>query len=508
MCGSFDWVGAEAARDECLGCMTSRATSARGRWLFAVLALGVGARVWVWTAKSGFLYPDEIFQYLEPANWKLTGMAWLPWEFERGLRNWLLPYFYGAWMWWGRLAGLHGYTIQRALCLHNALLSVLLVPMIMQCVDHATERSNHGGAAGGVHFTDEADVAVARGWVGVVVALYPPILYYMPHTLSEVPGVLLTTGSWLWFLRSLDASASSRSKYAVLWSGVLAGAAVLVRPTLVFWCVVQPFVWLMAGRWRAVVGYGLAATLPLIIGGLVDWVTWGRFFHSTIEYVKYNYIENGASDHGVSPREFYLAVWFWERMGAGGIVMLTLALLGGRAAWWTLTAAAVPVLVLSTIEHKEERFLLSSTPLVVLAAGLGLMRVLSWVAGRDAPRARRWWLGSVAALAALVLGVGARGMSTADWHWRAGVFEGQRAVSLDPRARGVLVDDRMHMNGGYTVLDRNIPQAQFMSELVAHPIFNYAVIPRARNYEDFAAEQGFRLQRVERDRGVWFRDDR
>ena len=67
-----------------------------------LLALGLIVRIAVWWAKGGMHYPDEVFQYLEPANLHLTGLAWLPWEFDRGVRSWILPTFYGGISWWGR----------------------------------------------------------------------------------------------------------------------------------------------------------------------------------------------------------------------------------------------------------------------------------------------------------------------------------------------------------------------------------------------------------------------
>src|SRR5688572_18114012 len=58
------------------------------RWLLVIAAIpGV-----LTVLQLGRLHPDEVYQYLEPANHKAFGYGILAWEWQQaGLRNWAIP---------------------------------------------------------------------------------------------------------------------------------------------------------------------------------------------------------------------------------------------------------------------------------------------------------------------------------------------------------------------------------------------------------------------------------
>ncbi|MGB5547117.1 MAG: hypothetical protein WBM74_11150, partial [Polyangiales bacterium] len=98
------------------------------RLLWLIVAMGLLARVTAWWFKGGFHYPDEIFQQVEPANYLRTGLAWLPWEFVRGLRSWVLPGIYAGLLEILSWVGVTGLSAFRLLTLHNAVVSIVMVP--------------------------------------------------------------------------------------------------------------------------------------------------------------------------------------------------------------------------------------------------------------------------------------------------------------------------------------------------------------------------------------------
>lgn len=462
--------------------------------VLALFGLGLAARVAVWWVKGGFHYPDEIMQYLEPANFQLTGTAWLPWEFERGVRNWLLPSFYVPLIALGRKFGLDGFAIQRWICLHNALWSLLLIP--------ATYRIAYVLA-----LPRETNSATWAGRLSALfAALYLPLVYYMPHTLNEVPGVLLTTWAMVFFAEQSLASDHSSSSKRALYCGLALGAATVIRPTLGLWAVIPGLFWLMQKHKRWVAFYLAGALLLVFFGGLVDWFTWGDFLHSTLEYVDYNLIEKGASHHGVSPWYFYAETWFWKRLGFGAVALIALSALVAwrvRQVIWLIVAAIFPVLVLSLIEHKEERFVLSSLPLLTSAAALGGATLLAWTQTKST---RILALVGVVAATLFIFFTGTLGVQDLPWRWRAGIFAGQRYVGHQADASGVLLDDRLHLNGGYLILDRNIPQLSFSPYLARQSLFNYLVIRTDSMDAHWATHNGFKPLRTFDDMTVFKRN--
>ena len=58
--------------------------------LLAALALGALPATLA-VAQLGRLHPDEVYQSLEPAFFRVHGYGVLAWEWHQGLRNWAVP---------------------------------------------------------------------------------------------------------------------------------------------------------------------------------------------------------------------------------------------------------------------------------------------------------------------------------------------------------------------------------------------------------------------------------
>ena len=69
---------------------------ANSRVRFVAAAVAAVAAV-VAVAQLGRLHPDEVFQTLEPANYRAFGYGILAWEWQAGLRNWAVPGLF-AWL--------------------------------------------------------------------------------------------------------------------------------------------------------------------------------------------------------------------------------------------------------------------------------------------------------------------------------------------------------------------------------------------------------------------------
>jgi hypothetical protein len=181
-------------------------------------------------------------------------------------------------------------------------------------------------------------------------------------------------------------------------AGVLFGVATLLRyqsgillaPVLVIVAVRRSF------RAAALVTAGMVAVL--LLGGLLDWATWGRPFQSFMVYVRFNLIDGGANQWGVAKRGFYLR--FMLASNGPALLILVLGFLAGLRQTWPV---ALPVLLFlavhSAIPHKELRFLYPVLPLFLLCAAVGLAGLLSKL-----PFPRRRQVAATGALALVLLG--------------------------------------------------------------------------------------------------------
>jgi hypothetical protein len=242
-------------------------------------------------------------------------------------------------------------------------------------------------------------------------------------------------------------------------------------------------------QWRQLAACVVAALGPVLVFGLVDWVTWGAPFHSMIEYVRFNTHE-ASTRFGSSPAFEYLTQMRYE-LGWPGVVALALPIaLEIRAVWtWTLGATLLLV-VLSAQAHKENRFVLVVWALLAVASGSSL--------GRLAARDWRWGsrrLHRVLAIAGglLLIGENAIGLTRLPAYVYVGnwpLYEAQAWVGERADLTGVLVDTAFTAGAGWSMLGRNVPLEPYRNSLLDNPIFNYFIVRRGSRAERVCREFG------------------
>ena len=427
-------------------------------WLWLIMAVGLVARVTAWWFKGGFHYPDEIFQQVEPAQYLRTGVAWLPWEFVRGVRSWVLPGLYAGFLEMLSWVGLTGLPAFRLITLQNAVLTLLMVP---------------AGYRIGVALWPQGDPDAENAGLSVAAftALLPTLVYYSPHTLIGTPCMVALSWGYTHWLEARRSDAPSLR--SLVLCGLFFGIAGALRFTCGFHILVPLADLLLRFRSRALKPLLAGAALPVAILGLVDLFTWGWPFHSTVEHLRYNFFERGASQHGTSPWHYYAAESVWGRFGPLAALTVSVLLAGLRRTWLLLLTLLLPTVLLSFLPHKEDRFLMYNWPLFAGALGIGWFTLAGWLKER-APV-----LGPIAALSILVaiLASNLKGTSELPWTARRGMFQAQAFVGAQDDATGLLFHERRHMNGGYLVFEKTVPQVQFRRGLLANPLYNYAALP-------------------------------
>jgi hypothetical protein len=432
--------------------------------IWAVILVGLAVHIGFWLAKSGMHYPDEIFQYLEPAFVRLKGCGWLPWEFDRGVRNWVLIAFYGGWMKVLMALGIEGMWLHRLIGLHNTLLSLCLVP---------------AGFRLGYYFSGK----VGAWTCALLFSIFPPIVFFTPHPLSEVPSMVLVIWGLVHWIEGKKEESKNKKAF---FSGLFLGFGALIKFSSGIFLIVPFFDYLVRSfKSKRVFFFILGGFIPFIVLGVSDWVTWGGAFHSAIEYFRYNILEWRNIDHGVSPWWQYFQ-WIFERLSWSLVIFIPLFIWGIRQTWPLVLVSVVGMLCLSLIAHKEERFMLIFWPLFITTFAAGLRNLLSIFNQRPLVS------GFVSFISiGLVVIYGSIGVAKLDWHWLSGYFKAQDYVGRQPDASGCMFYERIHLSGGYIYLNRNIPMFSYDYRLSQNPLFNYFLFPEGSPYEQMARQQGW-----------------
>ncbi|MFL5356543.1 hypothetical protein [Archangium sp.] len=319
-----------------------------------VLILGVGAtlRVWLALTDDGIYWPDEVYQSLEPAHRLVFGYGMRAWEFIEGARNWALPALVAALFKlsaWVGLDGPRGYL--------GVTRSVFGLLGAASAWGSWRLARAHGASA------------LAAGAGASLFALAAVPLYFAPRAMSEnasAPAVVLGLALAL---------APGASRRAVLAGASLLGLSVLLRLQNGVFCV--GLVGVLAARrdWRAAREALLVLAGWALVFGLLDKLTWGRWFHSARVYLDFNLVQGKAAAWGTAPFAYYGQVLL-RSMGAVTLVALGLSLLAARRATGLFALAAAFFVLHALQPHKELRFLVPVLPLFAALAGVGLDSVL------------------------------------------------------------------------------------------------------------------------------------
>lgn len=337
------------------------------RRLFALVSCALVLLAVVFS--DDFVHPDEHFQTLELAWWKLGGTPYdaLPWEVAARMRPWLQPAVYAV---VGRVvAGLGGGPFALALVLRAAsgALSVVANVVLTRAV--------------GVSVVDvrARTIAVFTLWLGFWVP------YLAVRTSSETTSAAFFAMGLgllvLWRARAGADGAVHLEAHRWLGLGVLFGLAFELRfqsAIMTAGVLAWTFGPGTSGRRRedlrtaALVSAGFG--LVVVLGTCLDRWGYGVWTFAPWNYVRANLVEGAASTFGTSPPFAYL----WTIHPPALLVVTVPLSVAVVAGWWrgrrhVATWAAVPFfLVHGLLAHKETRFLFPLLGLAAIHVGVAL----------------------------------------------------------------------------------------------------------------------------------------
>ncbi len=410
-----------------------RRTTVSRTALDLALLVGAGAaiRLAVYLLLPNVVWLDEIYQVMEPAHRLVFGTGVMPWEWQVGIRSWLFPGIVAALMWLGRWLG----PDPRLINLPVGLFMVAAACIPVGCGYFWGER--WFGRPGGLV-------------VGAVLALWVDLVYLAPHTFNEVIAGDVLAGAVYLALVDGERAGAMRLRAA----GCLAGAAVALRFQLA--PVVVVLAWAGCGgstdRWRR---YLAGAALPLLLLGVLDWLTLGKPFQSVWLNFYLNAVRQISDDYGRRPWYFYpgllAAIW-----GAAFPPIIALVAIGARRAPGLLAVVGAILLTHSLVAHKEYRFIYPALPLLLTLAGLGTAEL---VRGLATPRALPAGTAIAIALwAAVSLTIGHSAMFSVPWSRFRGAISAFHAAATAPGLCGCAFYRKgVHASLGASALPPQIP---------------------------------------------------
>ena len=394
-----------------------------------ILAFGFLLRLATLTVPHSY-FPDEIFQYLEAAHRLAFGPAVVPWEYREGIRSWLVPLILAGAMRTGNALGSgEAYLLAaKLLLLTLSLLAVVAAGGIGRRIS-----TMHGlfamlAVASGAEFVYFSTVALTEPLGAVLFITAAALLYHSkPSSFAQMAGV----GALL----ALTCVVRFQYGPAV---AAFAMAALIRQP-------------------RQTLALATGALPLLAFSGIIDLAEGGAPFGWLLANVHQN-VGLGRSHAWVDGPLYYPQTLelLW---GVWLAPLLLLSIIGARRFPALMLVALTNVAVHSAIAHKEYRYILLSTMLVTILAGIGTADAIRW-ARRRSKSAALTMLPAIAVggWLAMSASIAAAGPMRYWWTERQPELTAFALVRDTPDLCGVaLYGIDWTFSGGYTYLHRPIP---------------------------------------------------
>ena len=392
--------------------------------LWTILALTFVVRVGLAWLVPSIHQADEVYQVAEQASRAVHGFGIQSWEFQTAARGAFFAVLVEP------IYRLH-VSPAASQVLVGAVFSLLsLLPI---WIAFTWTRRIHGDAAGVM--------------AALLTATWFELVYFGPKpTADAVGGYLLLAG--LYFARmGVTRRDAALAGFILL---VALGARMQIAPSIAIALLVAV---VTHGRERiAALAAGAVAGIALV--GVMEWSWWGVPFRGHWGYLQNEFVRNVSSYFRNEPITFYAKSYTLIYGGALPVIAF-LALTGARKAATALLVAVAVVVPFHFFGHKEYRFLLSATPLLVFLVALGVVDLMVRFDGGVRPRtATIVFAGWMVAMFAMAWSDSYR----ANWLMDRNHVLAFRAIGAEPDACGVtLVGIRWYHTPGYSGLGRDVP---------------------------------------------------
>uniref|UniRef100_A0A1I8M584 Mannosyltransferase n=1 Tax=Musca domestica TaxID=7370 RepID=A0A1I8M584_MUSDO len=297
-----------------------------------------------------FYVPDEYWQSLEVAHKITFGYGYLTWEWVEGIRSYIYPVI---------IAGI--YKILALLSL-DTVKWLIILPRLLQATLSAYSDYRFFIWTG------------KKKWGLFLMAVSWFWFYTGSRTLSNTLETSLTTIALSYFPWNGEG-------VAYLWPAAL---CVFLRPTAMIIWLPLVFYHLHKSklRWTELVfkRFIVVGLLVAAISVGIDSYMHGRFLITPYEFLKYNVIQNIGSFYGSHPWYWYFTVGLPTVLGINFLPFLfgTIETIRHSHAYPTrkylLLTVLLSLIILSTVEHKEFRFVCVLLPLCLYIASDTLTR--------------------------------------------------------------------------------------------------------------------------------------
>lgn len=252
----------------------------------AIFAISLFVRVYASMTSIAQIFPDEIFQTLEPAHKLVFGKGITYWEFKVGARSWLLP---------GIIAGI--YKFLDVIGVKDPLYINIGVKIFFSIFNSLAVSTVY------LLFRRHSLPKKEAFLFSLPLAVSYLLSYISVRTISESAALPFMVFAVYFASNYIEKESKKDLFFAVLSAGI----AYMIRfQTCIFTFGLAISLFMTSKkRFQAALIFGFGFLGMMVLQGIMDIFTWGKFCQSLITYLDYNIIRKVSDNLSVSPWYFF-----------------------------------------------------------------------------------------------------------------------------------------------------------------------------------------------------------
>ncbi len=321
--------------------------------LKTILFFGLIVRLIAVIFSEGYGMHDDHFLVVEAAGSWADGYDynhWLPWSPDNtGIPEGHSFTYVGLNFLFFKLMKLIGIHDPKVLMFINRLIHALVSLLVVKYGFKITEKISN------------RKTAVTAGWLLACLWAFP---WLSVRNLVEVISIpFLVCGVWL--------AIKNGKKSLLFWSGMLIGMAISFRYQIGIFAIGMGIYYFFKWEWQRLLLLTAGALATFVITqGIVDFCIWGYPFAEFQQYVIYN-MNEGTGYLNSSNYFMYFYVLFGLLLFPLGILALIGYFASAKKQWMLFLATFLFILFHSFFPNRQERFILTILPLVIILAVVG-----------------------------------------------------------------------------------------------------------------------------------------
>lgn len=319
--------------------------------VYVLAFVGLIIRIFIAIYSDYINQADEIFQYLEQSHRLVFDFGYIPWEFRYQVRSWLIPYLISPILASTKFIGVD--TPNFYVPLVKIFFSIISISLVFS-----------------VYKITESFFSKRIAYLSALfITCWYELIYFSSKATPEVLSTYFILGAW-------GILSSSRTNLKIILAALVLSISIIIRiqyfPVVIFIIIFYFFRFNLKQKKLFI----LTTIVSLILGGLIDYVSWGTYYISIYNQIMFFFTIDSALFKNEPPLYYLYSILFLSSYIF--VLGFLISFSNLKKTWFFILLSLFVIVPHSLISTKEHRFIFFAIPILLILSANSMVLVTSF----------------------------------------------------------------------------------------------------------------------------------